>query len=315
MRGVEPAIGGKLAKRFLFEILLPVGVAVRGGGDVARLPGAVWARAVVKGVPAPTSRASSAYLLFKARIRVFIPVVRPGTVLARSAVAVRAASRTRARSIHGIKGCERGAASADVAILNGTIGSSVAIGVGPTILFAVAPRHLLAVAVGPRTFLGAVRAVAAVRIGFAVVTIRQATSAIAVGARRVAFLRDQISQFFSRVRLNVLLGARNFCVRRRRARGEHRQRDERNRRSRRRLRFSHRLRSARILGRASSSANAVDNYDRQQLKLRQRIIMAGEHPNRGWGRSQDSSFLSTHSVAAESREREEEKRLSVTTRV
>ena len=74
------------------------------------------------------------------------------------------------------------------------------------------------------------------------------------------------------MRLNVLLGARNFCVRRRRARGEHRQRDERNRRSRRRLRFSHRLRSARILGRASSSANAVDNCDRQQLKLRQRII-------------------------------------------
>jgi len=242
VRGVKPAIGGKLAKRFLFEIILPVGVAIRRERDVARLTRAVRTRTVVKRVPAPASRASGAYLLFKALVRVFVPVVRPGTVFARSAVAVSAASRARTGSVHGIKGCERGAASANVAVLDGTVRSSVAIGVGPAILFAVSPRLLLAVAVGPRTFLRAVRAVAAVRVCFAVVTVRQATTAIAVGARRGAFLRNQVSLFFSRVRLNVLLGARNFCVRRRRARGERRQRDgESNRSSR---RFSHRSHSA-----------------------------------------------------------------------
>lgn len=65
VRGVEPAIGGKLAKRFLFEIILPVGVAVRLERDVTRLTRAIRTRAVVKDVPAPASRASGAYLLSK----------------------------------------------------------------------------------------------------------------------------------------------------------------------------------------------------------------------------------------------------------
>ena len=77
------------------------------------------------------------------------------------------------------------------------------------------------------------------------------------------------AEFLSRVRLHVLLHGYDLAGDGRRARGERRQRDERY--SRRRSLF-HRSHSVRVLARASSSAIAVDNYDRQLLQLRQRII-------------------------------------------
>ena len=77
------------------------------------------------------------------------------------------------------------------------------------------------------------------------------------------------AEFLSRVRLHVLLHGYDLAGDGRRARGERRQRNERY--SRRRSLF-HRSHSVRVLARVSSSAIAVDNYDRQLLQLRQRII-------------------------------------------
>jgi len=118
--GVEPAFRGKLPKRPLLKVILPVGVVirVRVTGIALLAAAGSWARAVVERVPTPATRTSRAYLLFKALVRVVIIVVRSGTVFALIAVAVRHARRARVGSINRIKGCERGAASTRVAFLN-----------------------------------------------------------------------------------------------------------------------------------------------------------------------------------------------------
>ena len=79
------------------------------------------------------------------------------------------------------------------------------------------------------------------------------------------------AEFFPRMRLHVLLHGYDFPGDGRRARGECRQRDERNRRS---SSSFHRSQSAwvRSVARRRVRRRAVDNYDRQLLQLRQRII-------------------------------------------
>jgi len=171
VRGVEPTLGGKLAKQILFQIVLPVCVSVRRGGDITLLACSVRARAVVERVPTPASGASGAYLLFKALVRVVVPVVRSRAVVALCAVAVSAASRARIRTVHGIKGGERGAASARVAVLDGAVRALVALVVGPAVRAAVAPRHFLAV-VPPASFHVAARPAAAVQVRLAVIAVR-----------------------------------------------------------------------------------------------------------------------------------------------
>ena len=112
-------------------------------------------------------------------------------------------------------------------------------------------------------------------VPFAVITDGQtATSAssrgLARGSRSSALRLDHLAEFLSRVRLEILLRGHHLAGDGRRARGERCQRDERD--NRRRSSF-HPLHSVRALGRASSSAIEVDNYDhRQLLQLRQRII-------------------------------------------
>ena len=219
VRGVEPAIRGKLSKRLLLKVILPVGVVVR--VRVARVAllaaGGSRARAVVERVPTPASCTSRAYLLLKALVRVVIIVVRSCTVFALIAIAVGGACCTGIGSVNGIKGGERGAASAGVTFLNGAVGSSITLVVVHAILLAIAPRLSLAVAVGPRAFLFAVRAGAAVVVGFAVITAaRQTTARISSSAIRVRLdssLGEHVAEFLSRVRFDVLLCAHNFSVR------------------------------------------------------------------------------------------------------